>query len=72
MNKRDGCHFHIVFYLSQLLAYSDPLKIFEAKPEHPAVAEQKATNVHWHEGEVTRADRARLRRYRMREIWSVA
>ena len=24
------------------------------------MAEQKATNVHWHEGEVTRADRNRL------------
>jgi adenylylsulfate kinase len=33
------------------------------------VAEQKATNVHWHEGEVTRADRARLLGHSGATIW---
>nr|ACS26222.1 unknown [uncultured bacterium] len=31
--------------------------------------EQKATNVHWHEGEVTRADRNRLLRQKGATIW---
>jgi adenylylsulfate kinase len=33
------------------------------------VAEQKATNVHWHEGEVTRADRAKLLGHGGATIW---
>src|SRR5579883_3123666 len=35
----------------------------------PKMAEQKATNVHWHEGEVTRADRNRLLRQKGATIW---
>ena len=33
------------------------------------MAEQKATNVHWHEGEVTRADRSRLLGQKGATIW---
>jgi adenylylsulfate kinase len=33
------------------------------------MAEQKATNVHWHEGEVTRADRQRLLGQKGATIW---
>lgn len=33
------------------------------------MTEQKATNVHWHEGEVTRADRARLLGQKGATIW---
>lgn len=33
------------------------------------MAEQKATNVHWHEGEVTRADRAKLLGHGGATIW---
>lgn len=33
------------------------------------MAEQKATNVHWHEGEVTRADRNRLLQQKGATIW---
>jgi len=33
------------------------------------MAEQKATNVHWHEGEVTRADRNRLLAQKGATIW---
>jgi adenylylsulfate kinase len=33
------------------------------------VAEQKATNVHWHEGEVTRADRNRVLGHKGATIW---
>jgi adenylylsulfate kinase len=33
------------------------------------MAEQKATNVHWHEGEVTRADRERLLKQKGATIW---
>ncbi|HET8711495.1 MAG TPA: adenylyl-sulfate kinase [Spongiibacteraceae bacterium] len=33
------------------------------------MAEQKATNVHWHEGEVTRADRERILGHKGATIW---
>ncbi len=33
------------------------------------MAEQKATNVHWHEGEVTRADRNRLLGHKGATLW---
>lgn len=33
------------------------------------MAEQKATNVHWHEGDVTRADRNRLLRQKGATVW---
>ncbi len=33
------------------------------------MAEQKATNVHWHEGEVTRADRERVLGHKGATIW---
>lgn len=33
------------------------------------MAEQKATNVHWHEGEVTRADRNRLLKQKGATLW---
>lgn len=33
------------------------------------MTEQKATNVHWHEGEITRADRNRLLRQKGATIW---
>jgi adenylylsulfate kinase len=34
-----------------------------------AMAEQKATNVHWHEGEVTRADRQRVLGHKGATLW---
>ena len=33
------------------------------------MAEQKATNIHWHEGEVTREERAALLGHRGATLW---
>ncbi len=33
------------------------------------MAEQKATNVHWHEGDITRADREKLRGHKGATLW---
>lgn len=38
-------------------------------PSETDMAEQKATNVHWHEGEVTRADRQKLLGQKGATVW---